>query len=204
MTGHAARVVLVRHGQTEWSATGRHTSFTDLDLTPEGEVQARAIPYLLDGLGLSPAVVLCSPRTRSRRTAELAGLTVDGVVDDLAEWSYGAYEGLTSAEIHVSAPGWSIFTSGAPGGETPDEVSQRADRALALARERLPEGDVVLIGHGHMSRVLSARWIGLPASHGGKLAMHPAAITVLGSYHDAPALEHVNVVPFALRDLGGV
>ncbi len=84
------------------------------------------------------------------------------------------------------------------------QVSQRADRALAVARERLAEGDVVLIGHGHMSRVLSARWIGLPASHGGKLAMHPAAITVLGSYHDAPALEHVNVVPFALRELGGV
>jgi probable phosphoglycerate mutase len=204
MTGHPARVVLVRHGQTEWSATGRHTSFTDLDLTPEGEIQARAIPYLLDGLGISPAVVLCSPRARSLRTAELAGLTIDGVVDDLAEWSYGRYEGLTSAEIHEATPGWSIFTSGAPGGETPDEVSARADRALALARTRLTEGDVLLIGHGHMSRVLSARWIGLPASHGGKLAMHPAAITVLGNYHDAPALQHVNVVPFALRELGGV
>jgi probable phosphoglycerate mutase len=197
------RVVLIRHGQTEWSATGRHTSYTDLDLTPEGEIQARAIPYLLDGLGIRPVVVFCSPRHRSRRTAELAGLHVDGVLDDLAEWSYGEYEGLTSKEIHQTRPGWSIFASGAPGGESPEQVEARADRALAVARERTADGDVLLIGHGHMSRVLSARWIGLPASHGGNLAMHPAAVTVLGTYHDAPALDHVNVVPFALRELGG-
>ncbi len=198
----AGRIALIRHGQTEWSANGRHTSVTDLDLTPDGEVQARAVAGLLDGLGIEPIAVLCSPRRRARRTAELAGLAVTEVVDDLAEWNYGEYEGITSAQVHETVPGWSIFTSGAPGGESPAQVTARADRMLERARSLLAGGDVVLIGHGHMSRVLTVRWVGLPVADGALVAMSPAAVTVLGRYHGEPALEHVNVVPFALRDLG--
>lgn len=200
----APRIALIRHGQTEWSATGRHTSFTDLDLTDDGEIQARAVSYLLNGLGLYPTTVLSSPRRRAKRTAELAGLTVTAELDDLVEWNYGEYEGITSPEIHRTNPGWTIFHDGAPGGESPQQVSDRADRALATARTRLDDGDVAMIGHGHMSRVLAARWIGLDISHGAKLAMSPAAITVLSTYHGEPNLDHVNVVPFALRGMGGV
>ena len=200
----APRIALIRHGQTEWSATGRHTSYTDLDLTPDGIVQAGAIDYLLDGLGLAPVTVLTSPRQRAKRTAELAGLTVTGELDDLAEWNYGEYEGITSPEIHVTNPGWTIFHNGAPGGESPQQVSDRADRALATARTYLGAGDVALVGHGHMSRVLATRWVGLDISNGAKLAMSPAAVTVLSTYHGEPNLDHVNVVPFALRGLGGV
>ena len=151
---------------------------------------------MLRGLALSPVTVWCSPRHRSRRTAELAGLAVDQVVPDLAEWNYGDYEGITSAQVHQTRPGWSIFADGAPGGESPQQVSDRADRVLALARERLSDGDVALVGHGHMSRVLAVRWVGLPILAGNLILMDPAAITVLGSYHDEPCIEHANVVPF--------
>ena len=191
-----ARIALIRHGQTEWSANGRHTSVTDIDLTPAGEQQAGKIGEMLRGLALSPVTVWCSPRHRSRRTAELAGLAVDQVVPDLAEWNYGDYEGITSAQVHQTRPGWSIFADGAPGGESPQQVSDRADRVLALARERLSDGDVALVGHGHMSRVLAVRWVGLPILAGNLILMDPAAITVLGSYHDEPCIEHANVVPF--------
>ena len=191
-----ARIALIRHGQTEWSANGRHTSVTDIDLTPAGEQQAGKIGEMLRGLALSPVTVWCSPRRRSRRTAELAGLTVGEVVPDLAEWNYGDYEGITSAQVHQTRPGWSIFADGAPGGETPQQVSDRADRVLALARDRLADGDVALVGHGHMSRVLAVRWVGLPILAGNLILMDPAAITVLGSYHDEPCIEHANVVPF--------
>ncbi len=191
-----ARIALIRHGQTEWSANGRHTSVTDIDLTPAGEQQAGKIGEMLRGLALSPVTVRCSPRHRSRRTAELAGLTVDEVVPDLAEWNYGDYEGITSAQVHQTRPGWSIFADGAPGGETPQQVSDRADRVLALARDRLVDGDVALVGHGHMSRVLAVRWVGLPILAGNLILMDPAAITVLGRYHDEPCIEHANVVPF--------
>lgn len=186
------RIVLIRHGQTEWSATGRHTSVTDLDLTAEGERQAAAVPVVLATLGLQPVAVLSSPRLRALRTAELAGLTVDRVIDDLAEWNYGEYEGITSAEIHRTRPGWSIFSDGAPGGETPDRAADRGDRALALAQAEGP-GDVVLIGHGHFSRVLAARWAGLPVTAGALLIIDAGAVSVLGRYHGAPALQHLNV-----------
>lgn len=194
------RIALVRHGQTEWSAIGRHTSTTDLDLLPQGEVQARAIPALLDGLGINPVTVYSSPRTRALRTAELSNLTVSAIDEDLAEWAYGEYEGRKSVDIRADNPEWSVFTHGAPGGESPQQVTDRADRALARAREALVNGDVVLIGHGHMSRVLAARWIGLPVSAGSLLSMNAAAVTVLGHYHGDPALEHLNVIPFTLQE----
>lgn len=191
-----ARIALIRHGQTTWSASGQHTSVTDLDLTERGVEQAGMIDGLLAGLELEPATVFSSPRLRARRTAELAGMKIDAVLEDLAEWNYGEYEGITSKQIHSGRPGWSIFTDGAPGGETPEQVSERADRVLARAAEALVDGDVALVCHGHMSRVLAVRWIGLPISSGGVLLMDPAAVTVLGTYHDRPCIEHSNVVPF--------
>ena len=121
MTAH--RIALIRHGQTEWSKSGQHTSTTDIDLTDEGVHQAMTIPSLLWGLDLAPATVWSSPRLRAQRTATLAGLHVNEIVDDLAEWAYGDYEGITSKEIHQTNPGWSIFTDGAPGGESPEEVA---------------------------------------------------------------------------------
>jgi len=197
-----ARIALIRHGQTTWSASGQHTSVTDLDLTEEGEQQARTVAKLLTGLQLAPVTVLSSPRIRALRTAALAGLHVTDVVADLAEWNYGEYEGITSKQIHVDRPGWSIFIDGAPGGESPEQVTVRADRVLARAADALVDGDVALICHGHMSRVLAARWVELPISAGGLLLMDPAAVTVLGTYHDRPCIEHANVVPFHRPDDG--
>ena len=191
-----SRIALIRHGQTTWSASGQHTSTTDLDLTDHGVEQAKMIGGLLAGLELTPVTVWTSPRLRARRTAELAGLHIDEIVDDLAEWNYGDYEGITSKQIHVDRPGWSIFTDGAPGGETPEQVTVRADRVLAEAATALQSGDVALVCHGHMSRVLAVRWIGLPISSGSVLLMDAAAVTVLGTYHDDPCIEHSNVVPF--------
>lgn len=191
-----ARIALIRHGQTTWSASGQHTSTTDLDLTEHGVEQADMIGGLLAGLELNPATVWTSPRLRARRTAQLAGLHIDEVVEDLAEWNYGQYEGITSKQIHVDRPGWAIFTDGAPGGETPEQVAARADRVLARAADALADGDVALVAHGHMSRVLAVRWIGLPISSGTVLLMDAAAVTVLGTYHDQPCIEHANVVPF--------
>lgn len=192
-----SRIALIRHGQTTWSASGQHTSVTDLDLTAEGEQQARTVASLLTGLRLDPQTVWSSPRMRARRTAELAGLVVDEVVPDLAEWNYGEYEGITSTQIHLGRPGWSIFTDGAPGGETPEQVADRADRVLAAARDALADGDVALVCHGHMSRVLAVRWVDLPITAGGLILMDPAAVTVLGDYHGKPCIEHANVVPFS-------
>ncbi|HEY4992901.1 MAG TPA: histidine phosphatase family protein [Nakamurella sp.] len=190
------RIALVRHGQTTWSKSGQHTSTTDIDLTDEGVHQAMTIPSLLWGLDLAPATVWSSPRLRAQRTAALAGLHVNAIVDDLAEWAYGDYEGITSKQIHQTDPGWSVFISGAPGGETPEDVAVRCDRVLARAKDRLRKGDVALFCHGHISRVLAMRWVGLPVVAGGMILMNPGAVTVLGTYHDAPCIEHANVVPF--------
>jgi probable phosphoglycerate mutase len=174
-------IVLVRHGQTEWSAAGRHTSYTDLDLTAEGELQAAAAGRRLAGRKF--AAVISSPRKRALRTAELAGLTVTAVSDDLAEWNYGEYEGLTSETIHETNPGWSLWTDGAPGGESPEQVAARLDRVLSQARQLLDQGDVALVAHGHSLRVAGARWIGLPASGGGLLKLDTATLSTLGFEH---------------------
>lgn len=182
---------LVRHGQTEWSRTGRHTGTTEVPLTTHGEVEARALAPLL--AELRPALVLCSPRTRARRTAELAGVRVDAIDDDLAEWDYGDYEGLTSEEIHESDPDWTVFAAGgAPGGEDEDQVRVRADRVLARAAEAADSGPVVLFAHGHISRVLGARWIGLPVAAGASLLLDEAAPCVLGAQKGVPVIVHWN------------
>jgi probable phosphoglycerate mutase len=192
------RVVLIRHGQTEWSASGRHTSVTDLALTATGEAQAAALPELLAGLDIVPAAVWCSPRRRSALTAELAGLTIDRVDPDLAEWDYGDYEGLTTAEIRQERPGWQLFRDGCPGGETPQQATDRADRLLARVETRLAQhrddGDLVMVCHGHISRVLTVRWVALAVEAGALVAMDPAAATVLGETNGERIILHANVM----------
>lgn len=173
-------IVLIRHGQTEWSANGRHTSYTDLELTPEGEAQARRAGERLGGRTF--AAVISSPRRRALRTAELAGLTVTEVTEDLAEWNYGEYEGITTKEIRASRPDWSLWEHGCPGGESPEQVGDRLDRVLQRARSL--GGDVALVGHGHSLRVTGARWIGLPPSAGGLLKLDTATVSVLGFEHE--------------------
>jgi broad specificity phosphatase PhoE len=172
-----AQLWLIRHGETEWSRTRRHTGRTDIPLTAHGEDEAAALGPLL--AGVRPALVLCSPRVRAQRTAELAGLRVDAIDDDLCEWDYGDYEGLTSSQIHEQNPGWTIFNGQPPGGEDEMQVGIRVDRVLARAAKSLNDGPVVLVAHGHISRVLGARWIGLPVSGGSRLLLDEAAPCVL-------------------------
>jgi probable phosphoglycerate mutase len=182
---------IVRHGQTEWSASGRHTSTTDVALTEAGERQAKALRGML--ADVSPALVLCSPRRRARDTARLAGLAVDEVTEDLAEWDYGDYEGRTTAEIRSENPAWSLWRDGVPGGEPASSVAARADRVLTRAAEVLRTGPVVLVGHGHFSRVLAARWIGLPVAGGANLLLGTAAPSVLGAQYGDPAIVRWNL-----------
>jgi probable phosphoglycerate mutase len=182
---------LLRHGETEWSASGRHTGRTDLPLTAAGERQAAALrDFLAD---VRPALVLCSPRQRALETARLAGLHVDDVTDDLAEWDYGRYEGRTTAEIQREVPGWSLWTHGVPDGESAGSVQARADRVLGRAATALGDGPVVLVGHGHFSRVLGARWIGLPIEAGANLLLGTAAPSVLGAQYGVPVIVRWNL-----------
>jgi broad specificity phosphatase PhoE len=177
-----AEIVLIRHGQTEWSAAGKHTSYTDLDLTAEGERQARTAGDRLAGRTF--AAVVSSPRKRALRTAELAGLQVTETTEDLAEWNYGEYEGITTAEIRRTRPDWSLWTDGCPGGESPEQVGARVDKVLAHARALLERGDVALVGHGHCLRVCGARWVGLPVADGGRLRLDTATLCTLGFEHE--------------------
>jgi broad specificity phosphatase PhoE len=176
-----AEIVLIRHGQTEWSAAGKHTSYTDVDLTPTGEEQAEALGERLRDRAF--AAVVASPRKRAVRTAEFAGLPVTKTEEDLVEWNYGRYEGITTAEIRKTDPDWSLWTDGAPGGESPEQVGARVDRVLATARRYLRRGDVALVGHGHCLRVVGARWIGLAADAGGLLRLDTATLSALGHEH---------------------
>ena len=176
-----AEIVLIRHGQTEWSAAGKHTSYTDVELTPTGAEQAKALGERLRGRAF--AAVIASPRERAVRTAELAGLRVTETDEDLVEWNYGRYEGITTAEIRKADPDWSLWTVGAPGGESPGQVGARVDRVLAKARRHLRRGDVALVGHGHCLRVVGARWIGLAAGAGGLLRLDTGTLSALGYEH---------------------
>ncbi len=190
------RIVLLRHGQTEWSASGQHTSRTDIPLTDRGRVLAEETAELGRRIlrDRTPALVLTSPRARARTTAELAGLHADRVDDRLVEWDYGSYEGLTTDQIRADQPGWSIWENGAPGGESPEQVGKRADDLIADITASLADGDVVLVGHGHFSRVLMTRWIELPVVEGARLMMDAPAWAVLGHYHgDVRCLDHVNL-----------
>ena len=175
------RLVLLRHGETEWSKSGQHTGCTDLDLTDNGRAQAAAVGPGLADLHLDNPKVISSPRRRAVETAELAGLTVDEKSELLAEWDYGSYEGVTTAQIHQSRPDWSIWTDGCPDGETVAQVSDRADRAVALALHYMASRDVVFVGHGHFSRSVITRWVQLPLVEGSRFGMAPASVA-LGAF----------------------
>ncbi|MFJ2155272.1 histidine phosphatase family protein [Streptomyces sp. NPDC087856] len=192
---------LVRHGETEWSRSGRHTSSTDVPLTAKGREEARCLVPLIRSHRVGAAFV--SPMQRARETAELIGLT-DGRIDvDLREWDYGGYEGITTVEIQRTRPGWFLFTDGvAPGppdhpGESPEQVGQRADRALAKVDAALAntEGLVVLVAHGHFLRVLTARWLGLPPSKGALFQLATGTLCRLGTEHGRPVIAAWNVRP---------
>lgn len=170
-------IVLVRHGETEWSRTGQHTGRTDVALTPAGRRQAEALAGALAGRRF--ARVMTSPLRRAADTCRLAGLSGAAEVrDDLREWDYGAYEGRTTADIRQERPGWLLWRDGAPEGETADEVGARVDPVIAQLRDS--PGDVVIFAHGHVLRVLTARWLGLPASSGQLFALATATVSVLG------------------------
>ncbi len=176
---------LARHGETEWSLSGRHTGRTDVPLTANGERQAQALGERLSGIEF--ALVLASPLERARRTAELAGFADELVFDeDLMEVDYGEYEGRTTAEIHRARPDWDLWRDGCPGGETIAEAARRAERAIA--RARAADGPVLLVGHGHLTRTLASRALTLAPDHGRHLALDPASLSIVGAEHAAPAL----------------
>ncbi len=179
-----AELWIVRHGPTEWSRNGRHTSVTDLPLLPDAEDDARALAPRL--AGLDPALVLTSPRLRARRTAELAGFGDADVDEDLVEWGYGDYEGLTTPQIREQVPGWSVWTDPCPGGESPDEVAARLDRVVERARGA--DGTTLAFAHGHSLRALAARWLGLPVGDGRLFRLDTATISVLGYERETPVL----------------
>lgn len=175
---------LVRHGETEWSASGRHTGLTDIPLTPAGEQHARALRGRLAGQNF--AQVWTSPLARARRTCELAGFADAAVVDpDLVEWDYGQYEGITTAEIRQQRPDWQLFRDGCPGGESLEAIGARADRVIA--RLKAASGNAILFSSGHFLRVLAARWLGLEPSGGRLLLLGTASLSILGYEHSNPA-----------------
>ena len=186
-TGEARRTHLfvIRHGATEWSKNGRHTGTTDLPLLPEGEDQARATGELLTGHRF--ALVLTSPLQRARRTCELVGLGDQAEIDDdLHELDYGDYEGITTAQIRETVPGWTVWSHPCPGGETLDQAATRVDRVIA--RARAADGDVAVFAHGHILRILTARWCELPPVEGRRFVLHTATLSELGWERDDPAV----------------
>lgn len=189
MSGSGRYLVLLRHGQTEWTISGRHTGRSDISLTDEGREEARAAGLRIAGLKFSRVVT--SPLDRAVETCDLAGFGDNAVRDDgLREWDYGEYEGLTTAEIHKRRPGWSLFTDGCPGGETAPEVGARVDSLVDSAIQG--EGNWLFVAHGHVLRVVGARWVGLPPPDGVMLNLGTAAICVLGFEHGRPVITHWN------------
>jgi broad specificity phosphatase PhoE len=192
-------LVLLRHGATEWSASGRHTGRTDVPLTSLGEEQAVEVRALI--ADRSFALELASPLRRAQRTAMLAGLSHVETDADLVEWDYGGYEGLTTAQIRAILPGWSLWRDGVPAhadgqpGETAADVGARADRVIARVLPVLGHGDVALVSHGHFLRVLAARWLSLPPTGGSMLALDTGSVSVLGFEHGAHVIRHWNLLP---------
>jgi broad specificity phosphatase PhoE len=179
---------VIRHGETEWSRDGKHTSHTEVELTPEGEEVARGLADRLAGVDFD--LVLTSPRVRARRTAELAGFTDAHVEDDLAEWDYGDYEGITTPEIRETVPGWTVWTHPSPGGESAEQVSHRLDRVVAKVRAN--GGRVLAFSHGHASRGLAARWLAQPVEEGRLFLLGTATISVLGYERESPVVARWN------------
>jgi len=189
----AAQIWLIRHGETQWSLSGQHTGRTDIPLTERGEQVAAALaPHIAD---LQPGLVLCSPLTRARRTAELAGLSPDEFESDLLEWDYGAWEGRTTADIRTSLgdPGWLIWDHPVPAGQTPgeqlDDVAARVQRVINRCRPVLDSGrDCILIAHGHVLRILTSQWLGLPPIDGRLFALDAGRLSALGFEHQTPVI----------------
>ena len=179
-------VFAIRHGETAWSLSVQHTGTTAIPLTDSDRRLAERLRLVLAREAF--ALVLCSPMQRARQTCEIAGLAATAVIEpDLVEWNYGKYEGLTPEQIQETAPGWLIFRDGCPGGETPEEVGARVDRLIARAREAA--GDVALFAHGHVLRVLVARWIGSPAGAGQHFLLDTGTLCILGYYRNIPAVK---------------
>jgi probable phosphoglycerate mutase len=185
------QIYVIRHGETEWARSGRHTSRTDLPLTELGRAEAVDLGRRLAGHAFS--LVLTSPRVRAAETARLAGFSDASGDDDLREWDYGELEGLTTAQIRARIPGWTIWAGPWPDGETARQVGRRADRAIARCLEPSVTGDVVLFSHGHFLRVLTARWLGLPARRGSLFALGTATVGVLGWEREQRVVETWNV-----------
>jgi probable phosphoglycerate mutase len=185
----ASEVVLIRHGATEWSQNGRHTGRTDIPLTDQGRACARELAPRVEEWQFS--LVLVSPLQRARETADLVGLGAQAVVDDdLREWDYGDDEGRTTEQIRESDPGWTIFTGAVPHGETAEQVGARANRVIA--RADATQGAVALVAHGHILRVLTARWCSLPPTDGALFALDPSTLSVLGYEHETRVVHRWN------------
>ncbi|WP_333737763.1 histidine phosphatase family protein [Streptomyces sp. IBSBF 2806] len=190
-------LLLVRHGETEWSRSGQHTSFTDLPLTEHGEEQAKSLAALLSGRTF--ALALTSPLHRAIRTAELAGVAGISVEPDLHEWDYGGYEGVTTVDIHRTRPDWDLWSHGVPPGpqgrpgESPEQIGRRADRVLARVGPALDDGDVVLVAHSHFLRVLTARRLGLPPAEGRLFQLATGTVSRLSTEHERPVIAEWNI-----------
>ncbi|MFI8566907.1 acid phosphatase [Rhodococcus sp. NPDC078407] len=196
--GEAGRVVLLRHGETEWALAGKHTGNTDVPLTSTGEQQAVDAGSLLQLLTLRDPLVISSPRERARRTADLAGLRIERTWDALSEWDYGDYEGITSTEIHETVPHWTVWTHPCPGGESIGDITARVELVLSVVLPVLVDRDVVLVGHGHFSRALIAGWTEASITEGKRFALSPAAYSLLGFEHSYRQLVAHNVHPSIL------
>jgi probable phosphoglycerate mutase len=187
----AADLWLIRHGETEWSLSGAHTGRTDLPLTANGEEQARSLRKVLSAHRFG--LVLTSPMQRARKTCELAGLGDLAIVDpNLMEWDYGAYEGKSTADIHLVRPGWSLFRDGVPGGETIEQVAARANAVITHALSE-SSGDVAMFAHGHILRILAACWMGLEPRAAQHLVLGTASISTLGYEHETRAVTRWNL-----------
>lgn len=191
MTAAGSTLWLLRHGETDWTVTGRHTGRTDVPLTPMGELQAGALGARLRGLEF--ALVLTSPLSRAHETCRLAGFGAGAeVVADLQEWDYGDFEGKTTPQIRAMQARWSVWENGGPRGESPDDVAQRADRVIA--RLAGVQGNIALFAHGHLLRVLAARWLDLPPRAGAGLMLDTASVSVLGQYREDRVIRHWNEI----------
>jgi broad specificity phosphatase PhoE len=190
VTGPSKHVFLVRHGETEWSRSGQHTGRTDIPLTENGRAQAQALGRFLQGREFQ---TWTSPLLRARETCRLAGFEPERIDEDLLEWDYGQYEGRTTAEIQGEIPGWLVWDAPIVGGESVQQVGARVDRVIERVLEA--RGDVALFAHGHVLRIMAARWIGLPPEGGRLLALDTATISVLGYERQTRVVRQWNVQP---------
>jgi probable phosphoglycerate mutase len=188
------KIYLIRHGETEWTVLGKHTGNTDIPLTAQGEEDAKKIRDYLKGVGFQK--VLVSPLQRAKETCRLSGFFSHALIDeDLREWDYGRYEGLTTSEIRKENPSWTIFSQGAPDGESIADIGARANRVLGRVCS-IP-GDVAIFSSGHILRSIAARWLGMPVSFGKHLILNPASISILGFERETPALIQWNQTQFS-------